>query len=333
LEDKQPYIIAEIGSVHDGSLGNAKKLVKLAKSVGANCVKFQMHLADLESKFDAPSPTFFDEESRYEYFNRTSFSFDQWSQLKIYAEKEGIDFLISPFSIEAVQIIRSLGIYDFKIPSGELSNVMLLREVAKNYNKVFLSTGMSDMKEIDSAIKVFGENLNNLILMQCTSLYPCPLEKVGINVLDEFSEIYGLQTGFSDHTRGMSAAILALAKGAKVIEKHLTFSRNMYGSDAWNALEPLEFEQFCREIRDCSKILNSPVDKNDLSDFEFEIKTFKKGIYARKSLPKGHEITINDLIMLKPFNGIAASEVDSVVGRILKIDVKEKSALELRYFE
>ena len=333
MEDKQPYIIAEIGSVHDGSLGNAKKLVKLAKSVGANCVKFQMHLADLESKFDAPSPTFFDEESRYEYFNRTSFSFDQWSQLKIYAEKEGIDFLISPFSIEAVQIIRSLGIYDFKIPSGELSNVMLLREVAKNYNKVFLSTGMSDMKEIDSAIKVFGENLNNLILMQCTSLYPCPLEKVGINVLDEFSEIYGLQTGFSDHTRGMSAAILALAKGAKVIEKHLTFSRNMYGSDAWNALEPLEFEQFCREIRDCSKILNSPVDKNDLSDFEFEIKTFKKGIYARKSLPKGHEITINDLIMLKPFNGIAASEVDSVVGRILKIDVKEKSALELRYFE
>lgn len=333
MEDKQPYIIAEIGSVHDGSFGNAKKLVKLAKSVGASCVKFQMHLADFESKFDAPSPTFFDEESRYEYFNRTSFSFDQWSQLKIYAEKEGIDFLISPFSIEAVQIIRSLGIYDFKIPSGELSNVMLLREIAKNYNKVFLSTGMSDMKEIDSAIKVFGENLNNLVLMQCTSLYPCPLEKVGINVLDEFSEIYGLQTGFSDHTRGMSAAILALAKGAKVIEKHLTFSRSMYGSDAWNALEPLEFEQFCRELRDCSKILNSSVDKNDLGDFEFEIKTFKKGIYARKSLPKGHEVTINDLIMLKPFSGIAASEIDAVVGRILKIDIKEKSALELKHFE
>ena len=332
MEDKQPYIIAEIGSVHDGSFGNAKKLVKLAKNVGASCVKFQMHIADSESKFDAPSPKFFDEESRYEYFNRTSFSFEQWSQLKIYAENEGIDFLISPFSIEAVQIIRSLGIYDFKIPSGELSNIILLREVAKNYNKVFLSTGMSDMKEIDSAIKVFGENPNNLILMQCTSLYPCPLEKVGVNVLDEFREIYGIETGFSDHTRGMSAAILALAKGARIIEKHLTFSRNMYGSDAWNALEPLEFEQFCRELRDCSKILNSPVNKNDLKNFESEIKTFKKGIYARKTLPKGHKITIKDLIMLKPFNGIPASKVDEVVGRILKIDVKENLPLEFKHF-
>jgi len=328
LRKTTPYIIAEIGSVHDGSLGNAKKLIELAKSVGADCVKFQMHISEFETTPDAPNPTFFSEEPRFSYFDRTSFSIDQWNELIIHAKNQKIDFLISPFNIEAVRIMRTIGLNDFKVPSGELSNIQMLKEISRNFNKVYLSTGMSDMNEIETALKVFGNQTNGVTVMQCTSIYPCPVEKVGINVLEDLVKKYDLTIGFSDHTRGLAAAIMAVTLGATIIEKHLTFSRAMYGSDAWNALEPIEFKQFCEEIRNSSIILQSPVDKNDLSEFRQTSQTFKKGIYTRKSLSKNHQIKDEDLIMLKPLIGIPASEINNVIGKTLNIDLEAQRAIK-----
>jgi N-acetylneuraminate synthase len=322
-----PYIVAEIGSVHDGSVGNALKLVDLAKDSGASCVKFQMHLAEFETLEEAPSPGFFQSESRSSYFRRTSFSFESWKKISLHALDIGIDFLISPFSVEAVRIIRDLGIRNFKIPSGELTNFALLEEVAQDYNKVFLSTGMANYSEIEDGLKFFANRKSDIIIFQCTSIYPCPPNRVGINVISELLELFDCKVGFSDHTRNLSAALLCLGAGATYFEKHLTFSRRMYGSDAWNALEPAEFFQYSSELRLGYEALVNKVDKNCLDEVRDVKKIFEKGIYASRHLPIGTIIAREHLRMLKPVGEIPANMLYEVIGRETIQNIDENARL------
>jgi N,N'-diacetyllegionaminate synthase len=329
----RPYVIAEIGTVHDGSLGNAKKLMELAKESGAECVKFQLHIADFETTRDAPMPPYFRQENRYEYFMRTSFDIEQWSQLVDFAKDLEIDFLVSPFSTEALDLLRQLGMRRFKVPSGELSNKMLLEDIAIDFDHVFISTGMSNYKEITWAMSHFREQLDKVTIMQCTSLYPCPTNQVGINVISEFLNRYSCRVGFSDHTRTTAAAILGMSFGSVVFEKHLTFSRKMYGSDAWNAFEPDEFARYCQELDYAYEILSSPIDK-DRQEITSQSKLiFEKGVYARVDMVDGHEVARENLILLKPNEGISASEYSKIVGRVLKRSVSAYSPLKWSDFK
>jgi len=329
----RPYVIAEIGTVHDGSLGNAKKLIEIAKESGAECVKFQLHIADFETTRDAPMPPYFREENRYEYFTRTSFDIEQWSHLVEFAKDLEIDFLVSPFSNEALDLLRQLGMRRFKVPSGELSNKMLLEDIAIDFDHVFVSTGMSNYKEIDWAMSHFLEQLGKVTIMQCTSLYPCPTNQVGINVISEFLNRYSCRVGFSDHTRTTAAAILGMSLGSVVFEKHLTFSRKMYGSDAWNAFEPDEFARYCQELDFAYEILSSPIDKDSQEITSQSKLIFEKGVYARVDMDKGHEVTRENLILLKPNEGISASEYSKIVGKVLKRSVSAHSPLNWSDFK
>ena len=236
---KKVYIIAEVGSVHDGSLGNALKLISLSKKLGANAIKFQTHISEHETLANAPNPKHFKDESRYKYFKRTSFSFDQYKKIVSTAKKNNIDLISSPFSIEAVELLEKLKFYQYKVASGEVTNIPLLEKLKKTNKKIFLSTGMSNIKEINDAVNVL--NKSKLVIMQCTSLYPCDLDLVGLNNISFFKNKYKCEVGFSDHTTTNEASIIAVREGASVIEKHLTFSKEMYGSDARFAMEPDNF--------------------------------------------------------------------------------------------
>ena len=317
-------IIAEIGSVHDGSFGNAKELIKLASDCGATCVKFQTHIADAESLSDAPNPDYFKDESRLEYFKRTSFSLSQWKELKKIAEENNLMFLSSPFSLEAVDLLEKLNLFGYKIPSGEVTNLPLLEKIATLDKPVFLSTGMSDWDELDAAVAIFKDC--DLTIMQCSSMYPCPSENVGLNVILEMKKRYKYRVGFSDHSDGIAASISAVAFGAKVIEKHFTFSKKMYGSDARHSMEPDEFSLFCKEIKNAWNILENPIDKNDTKPYKDIKKIFQKSIVAACYIPKNTIINMQHLAFKKPGDGILANKYREILGHktVLKIQKNQK---------
>ncbi|MDD4319290.1 MAG: N-acetylneuraminate synthase family protein [Candidatus Peribacteraceae bacterium] len=323
-------IIAEIGSVHDGSFGNALKLIELAKECGADAVKFQTHIADAETLKDAPSPSYFTAEPRHDYFRRTAFSETQWKELKKHADKTGIEFLSSPFSIEAVELLERVGMKRYKIPSGETTNLPLLEAVARTGKPVLLSSGMNSWEELDRAVETIRKHHNDITVLQCTSEYPCPYEQVGINVLAEMRERYQLPVGLSDHTLTTFAPLVAVAHGAAVIEKHLTFSRSMYGSDAAHSLEPVEFTHMTEGIRATETMLAHPVDKSDANRFRDMKDTFEKSIVSVAAIAKGTTITEHMLALKKPGTGLPSRLLPLVIGCTAMRDIPAHTLLQAK---
>lgn len=319
------YIIAEVGNSHEGSLGLAKQFIKVASECGVDAVKFQTHLFDCESLESAPNPPYFKDESRKQYFDRTAFTLDQWKELKRYAEEErGVDFFSSPFSLEAIDLLMKVGVETFKIPSGEVNNLPLLEKVASTGKKILLSSGMSSWEEIDLAVQTLFENgTKDLVLLQCTSEYPCPAEQSGLNVMSELKIRYPqVKIGYSDHTLGVAVPLAAVILGASVIEKHFTLSRSMYGSDAKNSTEPDEFKRMVDEIRNVEKALSHKINKDEKVKELGQMKmTFEKSIVTSKSLKAGHVITLEDLAFKKPGNGIPAREYKSLIGKKVAKDI------------
>jgi N,N'-diacetyllegionaminate synthase len=311
-------IVAEIGSVHDGSFGNAGKLIEAAAAAGADVVKFQTHLAEAETLADAPMPPYFRGEPRLAYFRRTAFSPEQCRELQRIAAAAGVTWISSPFSLEAVDVLEDLGLTLYKIPSGEVSNLPLHEKIAATGKPVWLSSGMSAWAELDRAVAVYQAAGSPLTVLQCTTEYPTPPERVGLNVLEEIRRRYGVPAGFSDHTRDLAAPVAAAALGAVVIEKHFAFSRLMYGSDARHSLEPGEFRQMADAIRAVWTMRDHPVDKSDASAFAEMKRIFEKSIVAARPLAAGSTLTAADLAFKKPGDGLPASAYRTVLGRRLR---------------
>src|ERR671931_52506 len=279
-------VIAEAGMNHDGSLGNAIRLAEVAAEAGADAVKFQLHDAAAETTRDAPSPPYFRHETRWEYFERTAFTDAQWRTLKEACDAAGIEFLCSAFSVEALERLEALGVARHKVPSGEVTNLELVRAAAATGKPVLLSSGMSAWSELDAAVEAAGERAT---VLQCTSAYPTPPERVGLNLLAALRERYGKPVGFSDHSLGPYAAFAAVALGAKIVEKHFTLSREMYGPDAALALEAAALHEM-KEI-------------------------FEKSVVSAREIPAGAVISREMLAAKKPGTGIPAARLDDVVGR------------------
>lgn len=319
-------IIAEIGSVHDGSFGNAMKLIELAASCGADVVKFQTHIAEAETMADAPMPPYFKGEPRLDYFRRTAFSKTQWTDLAAQCTLSGVTFLSSPFALEAVDLLEEVGVEAYKIASGEVTNTPLLAHIAKTRKPVLLSSGMSDWTELDRAMQVLGKG-GPITIMQCTSAYPCPPDRIGLNVIDEMKDRYDVPIGYSDHALGVAASIAAAARGAVAIEKHLTFSQHMYGSDAANAMEPAAFKDMVLGLRDVWAALDHPVDKDDVSPYSDMKRIFQKSIVTARGIPAGHPIEASDLAYKKPGDGIPAWRYGEIIGRRASRDLPQEHKL------
>jgi len=306
------FVIAEAGMNHDGSLGNAIRLAEVAAECGADAVKFQLHDSAAESTREAPAPPYFTHESRWDYFQRTAFTDEQWRTLKEACDRAEIEFLCAPFSLEALARLEALGVERYKIGSGEVTNLELVRAAGATGKPVLLSSGMSSWEELDAAVDAAGDRVT---VLQCTSAYPTPPERVGLNMLAELRERYRKPVGLSDHTLGPHAAFAAVALGAEVIEKHFTLSRDLYGPDAALALEPYELGELVDGIREIELMLISPVDKNDLEPFAEMKRVFEKSVVSTRAIPPGAVIEREMVAAKKPGTGIPAKRLLEVVGR------------------
>ena len=324
---KKLFLIAEVGSVHDGSFGNACKLIELSRECGASAVKFQLHDAPNETIKTAPNPKYFRSERRYDYFNRTAFNLNQLIKLKKLSNRIGLKFIVSPFSIESAEILNKINVDGFKIASGEVTNHPLLKKISSYKKNVYLSSGMSTYNEIDSAINIL--KTKNLTLMQCTSEYPCPVNKIGLNVLNKFKK-YNCVLGLSDHSLGISGAVSFIANGASVIEKHITFSKKMYGSDAAHSMEPSDFKKFANEIKDAFTIYETKVDKNNIKYLTRMRNTFQKSIYAKYDLASGTSLNLQNISFKKPDLGISASMYKKIIGKKLNKKLKKDQKLSFK---
>src|ERR671931_538984 len=318
-------VIAEAGMNHDGSLGNAIRLAEVAAEAGADAVKFQLHDAAAETTRDAPSPPYFRHETRWEYFERTAFTDAQWRTLKEACDAAGIEFLCSAFSVEALERLEALGVARHKVPSGEVTNLELVRAAAATGKPVLLSSGMSAWSELDAAVEAAGERAT---VLQCTSAYPTPPERVGLNLLAELRERYGKPVGLSDHSVGPYAAFAAVALGAEIVEKHFTLSREMYGPDAALALEPDELGELVDGIREITDILAAPVDKDAEAAALHEMKEiFEKSVVTSREIPAGAVISRDMVAAKKPGTGIPAARIDEVVGRTAAVAIAPDTVL------
>ena len=320
-------IIAEVGSVHDGSFGNAVKLIELGASLGIDAVKFQTHIPQEETLKSAPSPGYFSSENRFDYFTRTGFEKSQWAELKACADTNGLAFISSPFSQLAVEWLVDIGTSALKVASGEVTNLPMLESIRDTGLPVLLSSGMSDWVELDSAVEVLGTS--DLTIMQCSSSYPCSYSDVGLNVLAEMRERYGIPVGFSDHTETNYAAFSAVAQGAVCIEKHLTFSKAMYGSDAPLAAEPEQFRDLVAGIRAINAINASAVDKSDSAGYTDMKQIFQKSVVARRDIAAGEILSVDALAYKKPGNGLSAARYKEVIGKKAKSAINQDDFIQL----
>ncbi len=312
-------VIAELGMTHDGSLGQAKAMIYAAAKCGVEAVKLQTHISEAETIHNAPQPPYFHAEPRYEYFKRTAFNREQWLELKAYAAECSVEFISSPFSIEAVDFLLDIGIDAFKIPSGEITNIPYLVHLAEHDVPVIISSGMSSLDELDECMKIFMDRGRNICLCQCTSEYPCDPAHVGLNLLAAFAERYpGVPLGFSDHTSGEWASIGAFMSGARTIEKHFTLSRRMYGPDAAMSMEPEDMTQLCESLKNLEKALESPVDKTDVSAFADMKRIFQKSIVAVTDIEEGTPIEEWMLGYKKPGTGLETRYYKDIIGKTAK---------------
>jgi len=323
------YIIAEIGSVRDGSFGNALNLIDVAAEAGVDAVRFQTHIVEAETTRNAPMPPYFKGEPRYEYFQRTGFKSEQWKQLKAHCEEKGVKFLSSPFSNEAVDLLESVGVDSYKVGSGEITNLPMLDKIGQTGKPVLLSSGMSSWEELDEAVATVRKYHEQITVLQCTSEYPCPYEEVGLNIMSEMAERYNLPVGLSDHTLTIYASIAAVMLGAAVIEKHLTFSRKMYGSDARHSLEPAEMAELVKGIRAVETMLRCPVDKDVTVERMRGMKQiFEKSVVTLVDIPAGTTITREMIGIKKPGTGIPAKRYEDVIGKKTVKDIGKDTVLQ-----
>lgn len=329
IGDSQPcLVIAEIGMNHDGSFGQAKAFIRAAGQAGADAVKFQTHIASEETLREAPAPSYFTDEPRFEYFERTAFSVAQLTDLRQYAESKGMIFISSPFSIAAVDMLEEVDISAYKIPSGEVTNIPYLEHVADTGKPIIVSSGMSSLHEIERAVAELRKHNDNIILMQCTSKYPCPYDEVGLNLIELFRERFDLPVGLSDHTLTIYASVAAVVLGASVIERHFSISKELYGPDAKFSLQPDEFRSMVEGIKIIETALANPVDKNDIDKFKQMREAFQKSIVSITDVPKGTAIRPEMISVKKPGTGLEPEYLKEIVGKVTMRHIPKDSLIK-----
>jgi N-acetylneuraminate synthase len=327
---KPCLIVAEVAQSHDGSLGMAHAFIDAIANAGADVVKFQTHIAAAESTPGEPWRIRFSRQdaARYDYWKRMEFTEQQWHGLKRHADERGLLFLSSPFSRESVELLTRVGVAAWKIASGEVNNALMFDRLAATGLPLLISTGMSPMSEIDRAVERVRSRKLPLAVLQCTSAYPCPPEKVGLNVIAELRERYGCAVGLSDHSGTIYPGLAAAALGIEVLEVHVTFSREMFGPDVIASVTTAEFRQLIEGIRFIERINANPVDKDQMAEQTAPLrKLFTKSVVACADLPAGTRLEPEHLTVKKPGTGIPADRIEEVIGRRLKHDVRQDEIL------
>jgi N-acetylneuraminate synthase len=314
-------VIAEVAQAHDGSLGTAHAYIDAVARSGADAVKFQTHIAHAESTPGEPWRVKFSRQdaTRFDYWKRMEFTESQWHGLKQHADEAGLLFLSSPFSGEAIDMLNRVGVAAWKIASGEVSNLPMLETMAATQLPCILSTGMNPLAEVDTAVSTIREQGAPVCVLQCTTAYPCPAEKIGLNVMSQLRDRYGCPVGLSDHSGTVYPGLSAATLGASVVEVHVTLSRESFGPDVPASVTTSELCQLVEGIRFIEKMIGHPVDKEAMAEDLAPLRSlFGKSLVTRTELTAGTILESQHLTLKKPGTGIPASRLDEMLNRRIR---------------
>ena len=330
-EKNVAFIIAEVAQAHDGSLGIAHSYIDAAAEAGVDAIKFQTHIAEAESTIDEPFRVKLSQqdETRFDYWKRMEFSFEQWNGLVDHAREKGLVFLSSPFSVKAVEILEKLGIPAWKIGSGEAVSGDIIDAILKTKKPVLLSTGMSTYQEIDQMVDRFKMHRVDYALFQCTSKYPVDFSEVGLNIINVMKERYNCPVGLSDHSGSIYPSLAALAIGANMIEAHIVFDKRMFGPDTSASITVEEFKILTKARDAFFKMNSNPVNKDKIVESMKNMrKSFSKSLATVKDLSAGTVLTEDMITAKKPGTGIPVSDKSNIIGKKLKKDVEMSRLLQ-----
>jgi N-acetylneuraminate synthase len=326
------FIIAEAGVNHNGSLEMALRLVDAAKASGADAVKFQSFQADLLATRFAHKAAYQERtvpasDSQLEMLRRLQLDAEAHRHIIERCNEIGIEFLSSPFDPASADLLESLHLRIFKIPSGEITNIPFLEHLARKGKPLIVSTGMSTLGEVEAAVNAIAKiRAVPLTLLQCVTEYPAPYNAVNLRAMLTLKQAFCVPVGYSDHTSGIEIAIAAVAIGAEVIEKHFTLSRSLPGPDHAASLEPDELKTMVTAIRHVEEALGDGIKAPSACEFS-NIAVARKSVVARCALPKGHVLSAKDLTVKRPGTGLPPNLIGSLVGRTLRMDIEQDEVI------
>jgi len=319
------FIIAEAGVNHNGSLELAKLMVDKSVEAGVDCIKFQTFKSENLVNKDAKKAEYQinntgSDDSQYSMLKKLELSYSDFSELKSYCDEKGIMFLSTPFDLESIDFLANLGMKIFKVPSGEITNLPYLRKINSYKREVILSTGMANLEEIHDALNILKDC--KVTLLHCTTEYPCPYDSVNMNAMLTIRDKFNLPVGYSDHTRGIEIPVMAVAMGAKVIEKHFTLDKTMDGPDHKASLEPDELKKMVSLVRNVEKAFGTGVKEPQEAEKK-NIAIARKSIVAKCDIKKGDIFTEENLTCKRPASGISPMKWDEIIGTCATKDYAE----------
>jgi N,N'-diacetyllegionaminate synthase len=328
------YIIAEAGVNHNGQFELAKKMIEVAKVSGVDAIKFQTFCAHKLVIAKSPKAEYQEkstgkDESQLEMLKKLELSKNEFIELKHYCDKLGIEFLSSPFDLESLEFLHSIGLKYWKIPSGEITNLPYLIKIANTKLPVILSTGMATLNEVKEAVYVLIKyGTEKISLLHCTTEYPTPYVDVNLRAMLTMQKEFNLPVGYSDHTMGIEIPIAAVAMGANIIEKHFTLDRNMVGPDHKASLEPDELKAMIDAIRNVETALGDGIKKPAESEKK-NIHIVRKSIVAEKKITRGELLTEENLTVKRPADGVSPMKWFEVLGKKAPKDFEEDEQIEV----
>ena len=334
MSKNKTFIIAEAGVNHNGSFELAKQLVDKAVWAGVDCIKFQTFnsknlVSKNAQKAEYQKKTTDSSESQLDMLKKLELSKEEFIELRDYCNQKGIMFLSTPFDLESIDFLASIGVKTWKIPSGEITNYPFLRAIGKRKESVIMSTGMCTLDEVRDAIKVLKDfGTKDIILLHCTTEYPAPYDSVNLNAMLTLQNEFGFNVGYSDHTNGIEVPVAAVAMGASVIEKHFTLDKNMEGPDHKASLEPDELKLMVQSIRNVEVALGDGTKQP--SDAEKKnISIARKSIVAACEIKKGDVFSEKNLTAKRPGNGISPMQWEKILGNNALRDFETDEMIEV----
>ncbi|BAK71773.1 pseudaminic acid synthase [Aliarcobacter butzleri] len=333
LQKDGTFIIAELSANHNGSLQTALDSIKAAKECGANAIKLQTYTADtltLNSRnedFIISGGTLWDGRNLYELYQEAYTPWEWHKELFDYARSLDIDIFSTPFDKTAVDFLETLNPSAYKIASFEITDYELVRYTASKQKPIIISTGIATIDEIQDVVNICKSVGNeNIILLKCTSEYPAPLNEANLKTISNMKETFGVEIGFSDHTLGIVAPVVAVTLGAKVIEKHFIIDKSIGGADCGFSMDKKEFKQMVEAIRDAEKLIG--VVDYSLNEKRKKQRRFARSLYISSDIKKGEVFTLENIKSVRPFYGLHPKYLNDILGKVAKKDYKFADRLE-----
>lgn len=331
--DYKPFIIAEACINHEGDIRIAEQMVYIAHAMGADCIKFQIHVLENEMLRETPQSNNF-EESLWDTLERTNLSLDEHIRLKKLCEQLGIFYLCTPFSRDGVELLEDIGVDFYKTGSGELTNLPLIEHIARKGKPMIVSTGMSVLKEVEETVNFIKSIGTPFILTHCVSAYPTPYDIVNLRMIQKYKESFNVPIGLSDHSRGIYTALGAVALGACVIEKHFTLDKLQKGPDHASSIEPYELGELVKGVKAVYMAMGS--ERKIFTEEQQIVAWARESVVSEVDIPKGTKITSEMVWVKRPSPGndvVPAKDLNKVIGKKVKVAIPKGVQIKWSYME